>query len=225
MARRQIAMGNRAYDGTVDDVAGHWTGQLNFVGDALDAPLHWKKPSRIFVCSMGDIFHANSSIEWVRKVFGIFNACLQRGINHTFIILTKRPDNALDFFNVLPYGSGGRLWENVWLGVTVENQCHFDRVKMIKKCTGIEVKKKFISCEPLLGQIKLGPIIKKIDWVICGSESGPGARPMNPDWARSLRDQCQEYGVPFFLKQMTGVKPRQGELPALDGRIWGEFPK
>jgi protein gp37 len=225
MARRQVAMGNMAYDGVVDDMHGHWTGQLNFVEDALDAPLRWKKPCRIFVCSMSDIFHPNSETEWLEKVFKVFDDCKRRGINHIFILLTKRPGMALSFFESLPYGKNGSTWLNIWMGVTIEEEA--ESMYRLAKLQALKpfVSKIFVSCEPLLGYVDLGPAVKVLDWVIAGSESGPGARPMGPDWARSLRDQCVGSGVPFFLKQMTGIKPPKHCLPALDGKTWGEFPR
>jgi protein gp37 len=224
MARRQIAMGNASYEGTVD-FKGVWTGNLKFIEKALDAPLHWKRPCRIFVCSMSDIFHPNSEFEKIRKIFGITKTCQARGMNHTFIFLTKRPETARHFFCSLPYSANENIWENLWVGTTVESMGQFGRIYNLISIPRIPVSKLFVSCEPMLGPITLGPIIKKIDWVICGSESGHGARPMNPDWARSLRDQCKLAGVPFFLKQMTWIKTSAHELPELDGRTWGEFPK
>jgi protein gp37 len=223
MARRQVAMGNRAYDGTVDDMLGLWTGKINFVPEQLNAPLHWRKPCRIFVCSMGDIFHHESKFAWINKVFGIIDDCEKKGLKHTFIILTKRPDIARKFFKGFP--NPGSHWKNVWFGVTVEDQSQLSRIYNIAARPIIPVAKLFVSCEPMLESIWLGPVLNNIDWVICGSESGPGARPMNPNWARILRNQCQKSRVPFFLKQMTGVKTKDHKLPELDCRTWGEFPE
>ena len=167
-------------------------------------PLRWKKPRIVFVCSMGDLFHKDVDVRYLAEVFGVMKKAKQ----HTFLLLTKRPEN-------VPRHES--LWDkNVWLGVTAENQQRADeRIPILLQ---IPAAVRFVSVEPMLGRVCLdihpGPEIGKptgkgwrpaspgtIDWVICGGESGPGARPMHPDWARSLRDQCQTAGVPFFFKQ------------------------
>lgn len=175
--------------------------------DRLEEPLHWKKPSRIFVCSMGDLFHGDVTMGFISRVFSTIRRCPQ----HTFIVLTKRPVKMLHAVN--DYVDGAL--PNLWLGVTAENQETADeRIPLLLK-TPAAVR--FVSIEPMLGPVSFrwsawdGLGTKKItdhldglrmlDWVICGGESGPGARPMHPDWARSLRDQCKEAAVPFFFKQ------------------------
>lgn len=188
----------------------YWTGKTAFVESALEKPLRWKKPRRIFVCSMGDLFHESVSIKWFHEIYRIMESCQQ----HTFMLLTKRPAIAADFLE----RHMGRSWPlpNVWLGTTVETQ---DQEWRIKELLKIQAAVQFVSVEPMLGPVDLEPHLQYppfhenhkmtfelsdwsgLDWVICGGESGPGARPMHPDWARGLRDQCQAAGVPFFFKQ------------------------
>jgi protein gp37 len=242
--------------------------------DKLDEPLRWKKPSKIFVCSMGDLFHKDVYFKWIRSVFEVIGRCPQ----HTFLILTKRPEfmqviiTALvkegDFFSDNWHGltEAADYFPNLWLGVTAENQQRADeRIPILLQ---IPAAKRFVSVEPMLGAVDLrnlkydndildalaGEYLStdgseayvpwnKLDWSICGGETGPKARPMHPDWVRSLRDQCQEAGTPFFFKQWgAGVEIGSG-LPGhprreagydfknrkggrlLDGVEWNEYPK
>jgi protein gp37 len=201
--------------------------------DRLDEPLRWRKPRRVFVCSMSDLFHEDVPDEYICDVFYTMHRCTQ----HTFQVLTKRPARMLEWFNrpAASLSKWHRPLPNVWLGVTAENQKAADeRIPLLLKCPAAV---RFVSCEPLLGEIVLearpnencrscfgagfqrGGMIgdvechcwgdgylgsnggPSLDWVIVGGESGPGARPMDPSWARSLRDQCQDAGVAFFFKQ------------------------
>lgn len=189
-----------------------WKGETGFCPERLEEPLHWRKPRRIFVCDMGDLFHEAVHGDWIDQIIHIMDQCPQ----HTFQILTKRAQRMHDFLCHFPMAEK----PYIWLGVSVENQ-HFadERIPLLLQ-TPAAVR--FISAEPLLGPLdldseKLGglhalgcgekshahvlPMCTGLDWVICGGESGPNARPMHPDWARSLRDQCQAAGVPFFFKQ------------------------
>lgn len=179
--------------------------------DRLEEPLRWKKPHRVFVCSMGDLFHEDVP-RWMR--FEVMDIILQAK-QHTFLILTKRPANMKEFFEWY-YSKAGRTIEtikNLWLGVTAENQQRADeRIPILLQIPAAVL---FVSVEPMLGPIALNAIcavvdgfaqrvktlLDGIDWVICGGETGPNARSMHPDWVRSLRDQCVEAGVPFFFKQ------------------------
>jgi protein gp37 len=136
---------------------------------------------------MSDLFHQDVPLAFIKKVFSV----MRRANWHQYQLLTKRSERLLEVSPVL-------AWEpHIWIGVSVENEDYTDRIDDLRK-TGADVK--FLSLEPLLGplrQLKL----KNIDWVIVGGESGPNARPMHPDWVRSVRDQCQAAGVPFFFKQ------------------------
>jgi len=283
--------------------------------ERLMEPLLWKKPKRVFVCSMGDLFHDDVNDGFLCRVFDAILAAEQ----HIFLVLTKRPKRMMNFFKKCIHGT----LSNLWVGVTVENQEVANKRIPLLLQTPAAVH--FISCEPLLGPVDLRPWIKRyyhggvpglrvgdtllppsitgkstlleyakkvdpngpqradrvylttdleaarlfalvypyghvyravpalplendpdcnepglsyqtptaivvppdtpvIDWVIAGGETGPGARPMHPDWVRSLRDQCQAAGVPFFLKQMH-IGGKLVKMPELDGRRWDELPR
>jgi len=182
--------------------------------ERLEMPLHWKKPRRIFVNSTSDLFHEDVPDGFV---FGTFMR-MSKAQQHTFIILTKRADRMQRWIterwmtDVYGQFHSDLMLDNVWLLVSVENQDAADlRIPYLLQ-TPAAVRG--VSGEPLLGPVDLTPYLygwhsdlrpvekdPGIDWIICGGESGPGARPMHPDWARSLRDQCSQAGVPYFLKQ------------------------
>lgn len=165
-----------------------WTGNIRLIGRRLTQPLQWRSPRMIFVNSMGDLFHESVPDGWIDRVFAIMAACRQ----HTFQVLTKRAMRMREYCGTRP------VLPNVWLGVSAERQQEArERIPMLLQ-TPAAVR--FVSLEPLLGPINLTSAIH-LDWVIVGGESGPHARPMHPDWARSLRDQCAAAGVPFFFKQ------------------------
>lgn len=200
MANRLKAMGKSEYQDVVDE-QGHWTGRVTLVPARLDEPLRWRKPRRVFVNSMSDLFHPDVPEEFIVKIFARMTGLTE----HTFQVLTKRPERMHDFINRrVPYIAD---WPNIQLGTSVENQrAADDRIPWLLK-TPAAVR--FLSCEPLLGPIDLhawnqsafrdGP---QISWVIVGGESGPNARLMEEEWAISLVRQCQEAGVPVFVKQM-----------------------
>jgi protein gp37 len=175
----------------------------------ITIPLHWRKPRRIFVCSVGDLFHPQVNADFITQVFEVMSACPQ----HTFQVLTKRPER----IEPVLFGEEGRFYlgggdylPNVWLGVSAENQQEFDlRIPILLATgwTGI----KWVSIEPMLGPVDLTSVLwyqkpttlrtPRLEWVVVGGESGPKARPMHPEWALSVRDQCVEAGVPFLFKQ------------------------
>jgi protein gp37 len=264
--------------------------------DRLEEPLRRKKPRRMFVGSMGDLFHEDVPDEFIARIWWVMGQCAgyldpSRYRGHTFLILTKRPERMQKWLNgwndgetrrqwiesfgaVYDWMSGPKYWPdvfpNVWLGVTAENQQRADeRIPILLQ---IPAAARFVSVEPMLGPVDLlsndylGGCIncevyldnpetcincaqdRKIDWIICGGESGHGARPMHPDWVRSLRDQCQAAGVPFFFKQWGEWNPdnkgicrgirtqklegvvlyRIGKKAAgrsLDGEAWDEMPE
>lgn len=219
--------------------------------DRLDQPLKWKKPRRIFVCSMGDLFHKDVPFSFICDVF----ARILLETRHTFLILTKRPERMKEFFDTLLVKK--LPLPNVWLGVTAENQDQADlripilleipaKVRFVSvepMLTVMDLEKYLMSCEdcgnqgsiPLdnkpgnsLGRLCLDACIKRgepnsLDWVICGAESGYNARPMQINWARNLKDQCEEANVYFFLKQMN-VDGKLVKMPELDGHKWNEYP-
>lgn len=200
MAKRLQAMGLHAYRDGFSVTLQH---------AALEIPLHWRKPRMIFVNSMGDLFHKKIPDKYIHKVFDVMKVANR----HIFQILTKRAERLEEI-------SGKIIWpQNVWMGVSVETKDYYSRIDSLRNC-GAQIK--FLSLEPLLGALP-NMNLKGIDWVIVGGESGPGARPMNPDWVRDVRDQCISQNVPFFFKQWGGVfKKRNGRL--LDGRTWDEIP-
>ena len=183
--------------------------------ERLEQPLSWTPPRMIFVNSMSDLFHEDVPVEYIRDVFKI----MRKASWHTFQILTKRSERMVELAPRLRWPA------NVWMGVSVENQRWTSRIDDLRR---VAAKVRFLSCEPLLGPLKLD--LHGIHWVIVGGESGPGARPMNPDWVRAIRRQCDEAAAAFFFKQWGAhneVGERVGKGKAgrlLDGRVWGAMP-
>ncbi|OUM89023.1 DUF5131 family protein [Parageobacillus thermoglucosidasius] len=200
MAKRLQAMGNPRYENGFS---------VTFHYDLIDLPLKWKKPRRIFVNSMSDLFHNDVPFEFIEKVF----ETMTKAHWHTFQILTKRSERLLELSSQLPWPP------NVWQGVSVENSSVTFRIDHLRK---VPAKVRFLSIEPLIGPID-DLQLEGIHWVIVGGESGPGARPMDPQWVRNIRDQCIKSNVAFFFKQWGGVqKSKTGRM--LDSQIWDEFP-
>lgn len=180
----------------------------------LELPLRWKKPRRVFVNSMSDLFHADIPEQFVLQIFDVMRAAKQ----HTFQILTKRSKRLLCFdrYYRAIYGA----WpENVWMGVSVENQ---DCTRRIDDLRDIGAAVRFLSMEPLIESIP-NLDLRGIDWVIVGGESGPGAREIRKSWVVEILDQCRAANVPFFFKQWGGNKKLTGRT--LDGRTFDEMPK
>lgn len=292
MAARLREMGQSRYAGLTTGTGqkARWTGEVRLVPEALALPLRWKRPRRIFVNSMSDLFHESLSNETIAAVFGVMAAAPQ----HTFQLLTKRPERASRWFGWLTglRGPTGHVapcdpvmgcmmraadrglvaemtaanqlsappWPlpNVWLGVSVEDQKAADeRIPHLLQCPAAV---RWISAEPLLGPVDFTPPkwrgsnvdqddwLQAIDWVVVGGESGPGARPMLPTWARGIRDACicrtdmgRPWPLPFLFKQWGAWAPHVADgsprsmLPMecvgkkaagreLDGRTWDEFP-
>lgn len=187
-----------------------WTRKVQLIESALNAPRRWKKPRLVFVNSMSDLLHENVSLEDIQRVFKVM---VDRP-DHTFQILTKRSDRLAELAPHLPWP------KNVWMGVSIESQDYAFRADDLRK---VPAAIRFLSVEPMIGPVKVG--LTNIDWVICGGESGPGARPMDLDWARDLRDQCIAARVKFFFKQLGGRSgKRSGSEAVLDGRTWTELP-
>lgn len=187
---------------------------LRLVPEKLEEPLRWRKPRRIFVNSMSDLFQTGVDTPFIRRVFETMN----RASWHTYQLLTKRADRMRSICSSLPR----QLVEQpqIWLGVSVEDRKY--GLPRIDQLRDTPAAVRFLSIEPLLED--LGRIdLRGMDWVIVGGESGPGARPMHESWALSLLEQCQSAGVPFFFKQWGGVrKGRTGRT--LRGRTYDEFP-
>lgn len=260
------------YKGVVDE-RGKWTGESSLFDISVLESLP-KIPKRVFVGSMTDIFHERASLIAVAKILDKIKKCPK----HTFLFLTKRPEKMREFISFFSsrFFEGGGIEKNIWLGVTVCNQEEADVKIPILLDTPAE--KRFVSIEPMLGPVDLTridscanenpdwyrvnaitgehtdmcrpcPDVPKLDWVICGGETGPNSRPIHPDWVRGLRDQCASAEVPFFFKswgewtadysyddaistdgayiQDTPFsrigKRRTGSL--IDGREWNEFPE
>lgn len=177
--------------------------------DLLDLPRTWAKPRMVFVNSMGDLFHGDVPLWFIRRVF----ESMRRSRQHVFQILTKRAGRLLQLADKLDWSP------NIWMGVTVESQAYVSRIDSLRR---IPAAVRFVSLEPLLGPIEQLEL-DQIDWVIVGGESGPGARPMRPEWVRSVREKCLQADAAFFFKQWGGVnKKRAGRV--FDGRTWEEYP-
>lgn len=250
---------------------------VQFHPERLGIPLRWRKPKRIFVCSMADLFHQEVSDDRIAEIFAVMaaNYCWDRP-THTFQVLTKRHARMRSLLSseafrakVARIAAGMtdgehadgvhdaiyyHYWPlpNVWLGVTAENQSWFEiRTEVLR---GTPAAVRWVSLEPMLGRVDIdylhGPgTAAGMDWVVVGGESGPGARPMHPDWARSVRDQCVAAGVPFMFKQWGEWTPETGHRYSdfelldgdpgafvmrvgtkragreLDGRIWEQYPE
>jgi protein gp37 len=235
-----------------------WTGEVRFNEHMLDLPLRWQRPRKIFVCAHSDLFHENVPDDWIDLIFAVMAESPQ----HTFQVLTKRPERALAYLSAgarrafinEAIGSlvhegkwrKGERWNgqwplpNVWLGVSVENQEAADeRIPLLLQAPAVV---RWISAEPLLGPVNLrwapyahqaqgksyrqylereGHVneyeaLRRLDWVVVGGESGTFSRPMHPEWATSLRDQCKAAGVAFLFKQWGDWAPRSSCYHTLD---------
>jgi protein gp37 len=175
----------------------------------LELPLTWKKPRRIFVNSMSDLFHQDVPTEFIRQVFDT----MVRADWHTYQVLTKRSARLARLGPTLPWPP------HIWAGVSVESERYLWRVDQLRR---VPAAVRFISAEPLLGPLH-GLDLRGIHWVITGGESGAGHRPCDPVWVRDIRDRCLAAGAAFFHKQWGGRTPKAGGR-LLDGRTWEEFP-
>ncbi|HDZ74345.1 MAG TPA: phage Gp37/Gp68 family protein [Aurantimonas coralicida] len=250
----------KPYSGlTQDTKAGPvWTGAVRFLEERLTQPLKWRKPRRVFVNSMGDLFHEDVPDDWIDKVFAVMAASPR----HTFQVLTKRPERMREHVlrlsrTINPLEAEARAFghtfnfeghsllrwpiPNIWLGTSVEDQRRAD--ERMPHLLNAPAAVRFLSCEPLLGPIDLREVSTAgvgaaagnkmadcLHWVIAGGESGPRARGMDPAWPRSIRDQCREAGVPFFMKQMSRKAPIPADLmvrefPRSDSAPSSEEPK
>ena len=187
---------------------------INLHYDRLSAPGKWKVPRRIFVNSMSDLFHEEVPFEFVREVF----LSMMDYDQHIYQVLTKRPERMLEY---LEWGKGPDWPDHVWAGVSVENQYWAKR--RIPLLAQVPAKVRFLSVEPLLKAVELCTYLKYLQWVIVGGESGHRARPMKPEWATSIRDECLADEVPFFFKQWGGRYSKAGGRE-LEGRTWDEMP-
>jgi len=188
---------------------GRWNGSVYMDEGSLGDPTRWRKPRRVFVNSMSDLFHNDVTDDFIRKVFSVMAAHPR----HTFQVLTKRPERAARLSGALPWAP------NIWMGTSVESQAVTPRIKQLQ-ATAAEVR--FLSVEPLISRIRRLPLAG-IHWVIVGGESGPGARPMEKSWVREIRDACEAKNVPFFFKQWGGVQKKKAGRE-LDGQTHDAMP-
>ena len=188
--------------------------------ERLRTPLTWKRPRRVFVNSMSDLFHPRVGCDFISDVFAVMKAADR----HVFQALTKRPGRAAGWWRKRGESEFGEWPPNVWIGTSVESQKYAPRLTVLGR---IPARIRFVSAEPLLGALDLSEWLSDgtLQWVIAGGESGAKARPMDMDWARQLRDQALDAGVAFFLKQLGGRRgKRSGYEAELDGRIWADMP-
>lgn len=202
MAKRLQAMGQSNYANGFE---------LTTQPQMLEYPLHWKKPRRIFVNSMSDLFHKDVSNTYILSVFDV----MRRAHWHQFQILTKRAERLAEFDRLIDWP------DNVWMGVSVENHKYCSRIDSLR-ATNAAVK--FLSVEPLLGPVK-GIEVADLDWVIVGGESGPGARPMRPEWVKQCMNSCKRSKVAFFFKQAGAVLAREWNCTDTKGTIPDEWPE
>lgn len=196
--------------------------------ERLALPLRWTTPKLIFVNSMSDLFHDRVPSTFIESVFEV----MEQATLHTFQVLTKRSRRMLEWTQdryAATELDGKKLWpSNVWAGVSVESELYTSRIADLQRVPALT---RFLSLEPMIGPVKLDEqLLRDIHWVIVGGESGPGARPMNPEWPRAVRMSCARIGVPFFFKQWgahDAKGKRVGKKVAgrrLDGRVWNELP-
>lgn len=179
----------------------------------LDEPLHWRRPRRVFVNSMSDLFHKEIPREFLDKVFDT----MERANWHVFQVLTKRSSLLRRYVNERYADRSSPA--HIWLGVSIEDRRALVRLKHLASA---HISIRFVSFEPLLED--LGDLdLTGVHWAIVGGESGPGARPIDREWVRSIRDQCRASSVAFFFKQWGGIRAKSGGN-RLDGKQWLQYP-
>jgi protein gp37 len=211
MAARLDAMGMDKYRGLTRKSGGRavWTGKVRLDKKALTFPAGWKKPRRIFVNSMSDLFHEGVPFEFVQEVWSAMHSTP----HHTFQVLTKRPDRMAAMTRSLP------LLKNVWLGTSVESADYLERIDYLRK---VRATVRFISFEPLLGSVAQVDL-SEVHWAIVGGESGPRSRPMLEQWVEEIEVACRKAHTAFFFKQWGGVrKDRTGRR--FRDRTFDEMP-
>lgn len=224
-----------------------WTGEVRSLPERLDQPIAWRRPQRVFVCPMSDLFHPSVTDTFLNRVF----ATIVNAPQHRFIVLTKRPERLLRYAKSVENSWTWRHLDHVWFGVTAENQGWAD--ERIPVLLQVPAKHKWVSVEPILGSVDLLPwlrpqtqwvdtiadaypeITPALEWVVVGCESGPGARVDQPRWYEYMIEQCGRAEVPLFIKQSrplnSGVINRYGEpmlplvkMPVIQGRVWSDYP-
>jgi len=207
-------MGHEKYEGLTKRTkrGAVWTDKVRCHEESVDIPLTWKKPRRVFVNSMSDLFHPEVPVDFVRRIWRVMTATPQ----HHYQILTKRPQRMARLLReIAPVPLA-----NVWLGTSVEDARVVERIGYLRD---VPASVRFVSFEPLIGDV--GEVdLCDIHWTIVGGESGPHSRPMDEEWVENILDQCLAAGTAFFFKQWGGVnKKKTGRL--LHGREWNEWPQ
>ena len=183
--------------------------------ETVDIPLRWKKPRRIFVNSMSDLFHQEATLRFVVKCFDV----MLRASWHTYQILTKRPHAMAKFSRLFRDNTGRDIPGHIWMGTSVESGKYLYRIDELR---GVACRTRFISFEPLLGPVGLVNL-DRIDWAIIGGEAGRGFRKMKKEWVADLIDRCKAQGVPIFFKQWGGPRPKSGGC-LVDGVEYRQYP-
>ncbi len=210
MAKRLKGMGSAKYQADGDPQTSGPGFGLTVHPGSLAEPFRWRSPQMVFVNSMSDLFHGKVPLEFIQQVFDVMAATPR----HTYQVLTKRARRLRRLAPQLKWPA------NLWMGVSVEDARVLHRVDELRR---VPADVRFLSCEPLIGPLS-GLNLDGISWVITGGESGPGARPVEADWVREVRDLCQASGTAFFHKQWGGRTPKASGRE-LDGRVWSEFPE
>ena len=210
LAKRLKAMGQAKYQRDGDPRTSGPGFDLTLHPAALALPKSWDAPRTIFVNSMSDLFHPKVPLDYIRQVFDVIGETPQ----HSYQVLTKRSKRLAQTADCLEWPP------NLWMGVSVEDSRYSFRINHLQT---VPAAVRFLSCEPLLGPLD-DLELEGIQWVIAGGESGGNARPMDPDWVRSIRDQCLDAGVAFFFKQWGGRTPK-AHGRELDGAIHDEMPQ
>jgi protein gp37 len=213
MAARLAAIGSAKYTGLTRKSGGRavWTGKIALDVKSLSAPYKWKKPRKVFVNSMSDLFHPGVPDEFIARVWRVMIETPQ----HTYQILTKRPERMRKLLAMPSFGSA----PNIWIGTSVENAAVLHRINELRSVDGFI---KFISFEPLIGPV--GTVdLTNIDWAIVGGESGPRARPMEPQWVHEIEARCRAFGTAFFFKQWGGTN-KKATGRELNGQTFDEMP-
>jgi protein gp37 len=211
MAARLDAMGMEKYRDLTRKSGGRakWTGKVSLDYAALGVPVKWRKPRRIFVNSMSDLFHDAVPANFIAEVWSVMRSTPW----HTYQILTKRPDRMAEITAALP------VLSNAWLGTSVESGDYLDRIDHLRR---VSAAVRFISFEPLLGSVAAADL-NGVQWAIVGGESGPRSRPMLEEWVDEIEAACRESGTAFFFKQWGGVRKKATGRTHRD-RTFDEMP-
>lgn len=200
MSKRLKAMGQKRYENGF---------KFTLHNDKIDEPRKWKKGKQIFVNSMSDLFHKDVPVDTIKMVFKTMNETP----HHVYQVLTKRSDKLAELSSELNWT------ENIWMGVSIEDEDVLDRLEHLKQCGA---KTKFISAEPLLGPL-LNMNLDGIHWIIVGGESGPKSRPIEKSWVEDIQRQCKEQNTAFFFKQWGGKNKKKAGR-SLNGKTYDEMP-